>query len=86
MLTERFQTHRDLSYNLLFPHVWLNEQISGVVTTQLVFLVYISPGLKVIKLFSYSAQLKLQFILLINVIISRIVGILTFTSRISNML
>ena len=40
-------------------------------------------GPKVIKLFSCSAQLRLQFILLINVKMPTIVGILTFISRIN---
>ena len=40
-------------------------------------------GLKVIKLFSCSAQLRLKFILLINVKMPTIVGILTFISRIN---
>ena len=38
---------------------------------------------EVIKLFSYSAQLRLKFILLINVKMPTIVGILTFMSRIN---
>ena len=42
-----------------------------------------SPGLEVIKLFSCSAQLRLKFILLINVKMPTIVGILTFISRIN---
>ena len=42
-----------------------------------------SPGTEVIKLFSFSAQLKLKFILLINVKMPTIVGILTFMSRIN---
>ena len=42
------------------------------------------PGLEVIKLFSSSAQLRLKFILLINVKMSTIVGILTFMSRIND--
>ena len=37
----------------------------------------------VIKLFSCSAQLRLKFILLINVKMPTIVGILTFMSRIN---
>ena len=41
------------------------------------------PGLNVIKLFSCSAQLRLKFILLINVKMPTIVGILTFISRIN---
>ena len=40
-----------------------------------------SPGLKVIKLFSYSTQLSMNFFLLINVKMPTIVGILTFMSR-----
>ena len=40
------------------------------------------PGPEVIKLFSCSAQLRLKFILLINVKMPTIVGILTFISRI----
>ena len=40
------------------------------------------PGSKVINLFSCSAQLRLKFILLINVKMPTIVGILTFISRI----
>ena len=40
-------------------------------------------GLEVIKLFSSSAQLRLKFILLINVKMPTIVGILTFMSRIN---
>ena len=38
---------------------------------------------EVIKLFSCSAQLRLKFILLINVKMPTIVGILTFISRIN---
>ena len=41
------------------------------------------PGPEVIKLFSCSAQLRLKFILLINVKMPTIVGILTFMSRIN---
>ena len=41
-------------------------------------------GLKVIKLFSCSTQLRLKFILLINVKMPTIVGILTFISRIND--
>ena len=41
------------------------------------------PGSEVIKLFSCSAQLRLKFILLINVKMPTIVGILTFISRIN---
>ena len=37
----------------------------------------------VIKLFSCSAQLRLKFILLINVKMPTIVGVLTFISRIN---
>ena len=39
------------------------------------------PG--VIKLFSFSTQLSMKFILLINVKMPTIVGILTFISRIN---
>ena len=42
-----------------------------------------TPGPVVIKLFSCSAQLRLKFILLINVKMPTIVGILTFISRIN---
>ena len=41
------------------------------------------PGLEIIKLFSCSAQLRLKFILLINVEMTTTVGILTFISRIN---
>ena len=41
------------------------------------------PGPEVIKLFSCSTQLRLTFILLINVKMPTIVGILTFISRIN---
>ena len=41
------------------------------------------PGPEVIKLFSCSSQLRLKFILLINVKMPTIVGILTFISRIN---
>ena len=44
------------------------------------------PVPEVIKLFSCSAQLRLKFILLINVKMPTIVGILTFISRINYML
>ena len=44
------------------------------------------PGSEVIKCFSCSAHLRLKFILLINVKMPTIVGILTFISRINNML
>ena len=42
------------------------------------------PGPEVIKHFSCSAQLRLKFILLINVKMPTIVGILTFMSRINH--
>ena len=45
--------------------------------------ILIKPGPEVIKLFSCSAQLRLKFILLINVKMPTIVGILTFISRIN---
>ena len=41
------------------------------------------PDPEVIKIFSCSAQLRLKFILLINVKMPTIVGILTFISRIN---
>ena len=41
------------------------------------------PGPEVIKLFSYSTQLSMKFILLINVKMPTIVGILTFISMIN---
>ena len=41
------------------------------------------PGTEVIIFFSCSAQLRLKFILLINVKMPTIVGILTFISRIN---
>ena len=40
------------------------------------------PSPEVIKLFSYSNQLSMKFILLINVKMQTIVGILTFINRI----
>ena len=43
----------------------------------------VTPGLETIKLFSCSAQLRLKFILLINVKMPPIVGILTFIYRIN---
>ena len=43
----------------------------------------LSTGPEVIKLFSCSAQLRLKFILLINVKVPTFVGILTFISRIN---
>ena len=43
----------------------------------------LNPGLEVIKLFSCSTQLRLKFILLINVKMPTIVGISTFISRIN---
>ena len=42
-----------------------------------------STGLEVIKLFSCSTQLNMEFILLINVKMPTIVGILTFISMIN---
>ena len=42
------------------------------------------PGPKVIKLFSFSTQLSVKFILLINVKMPASVGILTFISRIND--
>ena len=41
------------------------------------------PGPEVIKLFSYSTQLSMKFILLLNVKMPTIVGILTFISMIN---
>ena len=41
------------------------------------------PGPEVIKLFSYSTQLSMKFVLLINVKMPTIVGILTFISMIN---
>ena len=52
----------------------LSSKVTGLV---------IKPGPEVIKLFSCSAQLRLKFILLINVKMPTIVGILTFISRIN---
>ena len=46
-------------------------------------LIALNPGPKVIKLFSCSAQLRLKFILIINVKMPTIVGILTFVSMIN---
>ena len=43
----------------------------------------VRSGPEVIKLFSCSTQLRLKFILLINVKMPTIVGILTFMSRIN---
>ena len=43
----------------------------------------VGPGPKVIKLFPYSAQLSMKFILLINVKMPTVVGILTFISTIN---
>ena len=50
---------------------------------ELLFENLITSGPEVIKLFSCSAQLRLKFILLINVKMPTIVGILTFISRIN---
>ena len=47
------------------------------------FTSHLQPGLEVIKLFSCSSQLRLKFILLINVKMLTSVGILTFMSRIN---
>ena len=41
------------------------------------------PGPEVKKLFSYSTQLSMEFIMLINVKMPTIVGILTFISMIN---
>ena len=46
----------------------------------------VTPGPEVIKHFSYSTQLSMGFILLINVKMPTIVGFLTFISRINNWL
>ena len=46
------------------------------------FYSYFTPGLEVIKLFSCSAQLRLKFILLINVKM-QLLAILQFISRIN---
>ena len=43
----------------------------------------VSPGPEVIKLFSYSTQLSMKFILLINVKMPTIVSILTFINMIN---
>ena len=43
----------------------------------------VDPGPKVKKLFSYTTQLSMKFILLINVKMPTIVGILTFISLIN---
>ena len=50
------------------------------------FLRVIIPGPEVIKLFSCSTQLRLKFILLINVKMQTIVGILTFIGSINDWL
>ena len=47
------------------------------------FVLYGFKALRLKKLFSCSAQLRLKFILLINVKMPTIVGILTFISRIN---
>ena len=44
---------------------------------------FAKSGPEVIKLFSYSTQLSMEFILLINVKMTTIVGILTFISMIN---
>ena len=44
---------------------------------------YVGPALEVINLFSCSTQLRMKFILLINVKMPTIVGILTFISMIN---
>ena len=48
-----------------------------------IFFIISGPSPKVIKLFSYSAQMRLKFILLINVKLPTTVGILTFISKIN---
>ena len=50
----------------------------------LFYLAHLGP--EVIKLFSFSTQLSMKFILLINVKMPTIVGILTFISRINGSL
>ena len=45
--------------------------------------IHVRPGPGVIKLFQCSTQLSTKFILLINVKMSTIVGILTFSSMIN---
>ena len=49
------------------------------------FLIFVmrKPGLEVIKLFSYSTQLSITFIMLINVKMPTIVGISTFIGMIN---
>ena len=44
----------------------------------------LQPGFEVIKLFSFSNQLSMIFIQLINVKMPTIIGILTFINRINN--
>ena len=51
----------------------------------LLYLTYVSlngPGLEVTQLFTCSIQLRMKFILLINVQMPTVVGILTYISRI----
>ena len=61
---------------------WGGESILQVVSLSKTLIAHCT-GPEVIKLFSCSSQLRLKFILLINVKMPTIVGILTFISRIN---
>ena len=72
-----------LNFSLNFS---LTAQEKRLISLVLLFVALVAilnsqPGLKVIKLFSCSTQLSMQFFLLINVKKPTIVGILTLMSR-----
>ena len=66
------------------PRGWRGGAGISVVSLRNSLLTPYSTGPEVRKLFQLSAQLRLKFILLINVKMPTIVGILTFISRLKD--
>ena len=72
-----------MAYLGCFYKHFLSSLYAGSGYFFLLLLCYVIPGPEVIKLFSYSTQLSMNYILLINVKMPTIVGILTFISMIN---
>ena len=71
------QKHFNFFFNKIIAHFdfQCTRQINSSLTSS-----YEQPGPEVIKLFSCSTQMSMEFFLLINVKMPTIVGILTFMS------
>ena len=79
-MTNFYELFRDYKCH----HNWSSAHIWRKVLTHFEFLtsgIMVTPGPEVIKLFSYSTQLSMNFFLLISIKMPTIVGILIFISR-----